>query len=128
MESNLDRGALRRDLSALDERQQKIVGAMMAILFKNPARVRDREWLAEQFTEVTLLAGGFEADTSADDVVELVREDVCANIRPLLDACIRLFQCVGDDLATRARPTHEDAMLQALSYFGRAPGRGPTCA
>ena len=117
--SPLDRSRLRADLATLDARQKKIVGGMMAILFKEPHRVREQEWLAEQFTEVTLLAGEFEAEGHAQDVVTVVQDYVRANITPLLDVCIRLFQCVGEDLAPRLAEgvDHNDAILQALSYF-----------
>lgn len=113
MESNLDRDALRSRLAALDERQKKIAGGLMAVMFKNSERVRDREWISEQFVQVALLAGEM-----AD--VDAVRDYAQQNIGPVLDACYLLFKTVGEDLAPRAETgfTHADAVLAALAYFG----------
>lgn len=114
-----DRDALRASLAELDERGRKVVGGMMAVLFANPGRVREREWVTEQFTQVVLLAGEFEEGDGAQDAVGVVQAYVRDHIDPLLNACFALFLVVGDDLAARVADgvTQEDAMLQAFSYF-----------
>ena len=114
-----DRDALRASLATLDERGRKVVGGMMAILFAHPERVREREWVSEQFTQVVLLAGGVEGGDGAQDAIVVVQDYVRENIDALLNACFALFLVVGDDLAPRVADgvTQEDAMLQAFSYF-----------
>lgn len=121
MNSAVDRGELRERLGAFDEHQKKIVGGLMAVMFKNAEQVRDPEWMCEQFVQIALLAGGFED-------VENVRSYAREHITPVMDACYMLFQAVGEDLAPRVDEgfTHADAMLAALSYFGAASVNDPS--
>ncbi len=93
------RNELRDTLAALDERQKKIVGGVSAIMIENPDRVREREWIVEQFTQVVLLAGDFEDVSSVQEGHDRVQAYVRDNIDPLLNASYRLFQCVAQDLA-----------------------------
>jgi hypothetical protein len=113
------REALRATLTRLDERQRKIVGGVIAIMVENPERVREREWIAEQFTQVALLACGFEDVAGAQQGGELLQAYVQENVGPLLNACYELFQVVGDDLAPRlsAGLSRQDAVAHALSYL-----------
>lgn len=105
-------------LAKLDTRGQKIVGGLLAVMIKNPSRVREREWMAEQLTELTVLAGDFEAD-AAHEAVELVQQFLQANSEALVRAAFLLFQRVGLDMAERVESgfTFEDAMECGLSYF-----------
>lgn len=115
MESSLDRADLRNRLAALAPREKKIVGGMLAVMFKNPDRVSDREWVTEQFLHVALLAGEM-------DDVEAVRRYAKEHITPVLNACFLAFQCTAEDLAPRAESgfTMEEAMFQAMTYFAPA--------
>lgn len=110
--------AVRAALAPFDEPRQKIVAGLVAVMMRNAPQVRDREWIARQLTEVTLLAGEFEADTPQDGV-GAVREFLRANGDDLLNASYLLFRRVGADLAPRAAEGFdlEDAMRQALGYF-----------
>lgn len=112
MSPSLDRGELRSTLADFDDRRKKIVGGVLTVMFREPARVRDREWIAEQFTQVLLLTGGF----ASPEEVQIYARD---NIHPLLNACYALFAVVGEDLAPRAADgfSHAEAMFLALSYF-----------
>ena len=51
-EPPIDRDALRAQLAEMEPREKKIVGGMLAVMFKNPDRVTDREWVTEQFVHV----------------------------------------------------------------------------
>ena len=92
---------------------------MLAVMFKNPERVSDRDWVTEQFVQVALLAGGFED-------VEAVQGYAREQVTPVLNACFLTFRCVAEDLAPRAAEgfTLEEAMFQAMTYFAPAPERG----
>ena len=116
MASLLDRDTLRATLATFDDRRTKITGGVLAIMFRNPEQVRDREWISRQFCEVAGLAGEFEELEEAQAYIQ-------AEIHPILDACYALFQVVGEDLAPRVSEglTTQDAMNQALSYFVSDP-------
>jgi hypothetical protein len=120
MSEALDRDGLRATLAGFDDRKKRIVGGLTAVMFKNPERVREREWITEQLTEVTLLAGEFEDVPSVDGGVDVVQGYLAENTDELLNACYLLFLAVGDDLAPRVAEgvTHTDAMVAALGYFG----------
>jgi hypothetical protein len=113
------RPALRRRLAALDARQRKIVGGVLAVMIENPERVREREWISEQFTQVVLLACGFE---DVGSVQAYAREQIDL----LLSACYELFTVTAEDLAPRVREgvTREEALAHALDYLGQDPAAG----
>jgi len=113
--------ALRATLARLDGRQRKIVGGVIAIMIENPERVREREWIAEQFTQVALLACGFEDVGGVQEGGGLLQVYVRENIDPLLNACYELFRRVGTDLAPRAGLSRQEAVAHALSYFVSEP-------
>ena len=120
--STPDPQAVRAALAHLDPRSQKIVSGLFAIMIKDPGKVRDREWICEQLTQVTLLAGDFEAETP-DMGVAAVKSFLLEHTDPLLEASYLLFQRVGLDLAPQAKEgfTYEDAMRSALAYLPDAP-------
>jgi len=113
---------VRSALTPLDARGKKIVLGLLTVMIKNAGQVRDREWVAEQLTHLTLLAGDFEAD-SAPDAVEAVQKYLLENGESLVNCALLLFQRVGMDMAPRAESgfTFEEALQQGMTYF--APGR-----
>ena len=70
-----DRTALRTELQTFDDVEKKVVGGMLAAMFGQPAKIRDREWMSEQFTQVALLTGQFEDVEHAHDGVERAQVD-----------------------------------------------------
>jgi hypothetical protein len=123
MQPDTDREGLRATLAAFDPRQQKIVGGVVAVMIENPERVRDREWMVEQYTHIVLFACDFEDVAGVQEGTERVQAYARDNIHPILNACYQLFQCVGDDLAPRVAEgiTREEAVGHALGYFAPAP-------
>lgn len=120
----LDPEQVRRTLSALDARRQKIAVGLFALMIRAPERAREREWISEQLASVTVLAGEFEADTP-HDAVRAVQEYLAQHADELLRCAYLLFQRVGLDLAPRASEglTHEDALRAGLGYLA-PPDRG----
>ena len=114
------RDELRADLAQFDETKKKVVGGVLAVMFRTPDRVRDREWIVEQFTQVALLTGQFENVEHAHEGVDVAQEWIRENIDNTLNACYALFLHVADDMGAREGepPSPSDAMLQALTYFG----------
>lgn len=117
--SSLDRESLRRTLSAFDERQRKIVGGVIAVMIEHSARVRDREWVAEKFTQVVLLSAESEDASGTEEMMERVREYARENVDAILNACYLLFQYTAEDMESRGEGgfTREEAVLHALSYL-----------
>ena len=117
------RDELRNTLAAFDDRRKKIVGGMIAIMIENPDQVRNREWIAEQFTQVTILACDFEDVASTSEGVERVQRYVQENIQTVLTACFQLFGFVGEDLSSRVKEglTREEALAHALGYMANPP-------
>jgi len=109
---------VRAALAPLDGRDQKIVAGLLGVMMQNPARVRDREWMARQLTELAVLAGGFEA-ASPDEGVRVVQAFLRDSAARLLEAALLLFQRVSLDMAPRATQgfTFQDALRQGLGYL-----------
>ena len=116
---------VRGALAGLDEHQQKIVIGLLSVMINEPQRVREREWMAERLTELTLLTGEFEADTPQGGV-QAVEAYLLEHSGDLLRASVLLFQRVGLDLAPRAKTggfTFEDAVQTGLAYMPGATAR-----
>lgn len=122
---------LRRDLSTFDEVQKKAAGGMLAVMFASPGRIKDREWMSEQFTQVALLTGQFEEAEHAHEGIVVAQAWIQSNITSVLNACFALFVHVAEDMAgdrsgdrgeRRGGQTFSasDAMIQALGYFDGA--------
>lgn len=114
---------VRQRLSRLDGRDQKIVAGLLGVMMQNAARVRDREWVAQQLTEMTILAGDFEADNPAAGV-QVVQDFLRQNAARLIEASFLLFQRVSLDLAPRAAEgfTFDEALRCGLSYLPSIEG------
>ncbi len=112
MEAITDRETLRSELSRLAHREQRVVGGLVAILFRNAQRVRDREWVAQQFAHVAQLSGEF-------DTVPQLEGYADAHGPAVLRATLGLFGLVGQDMQPLVDKgfTSEDAMAQAMTYF-----------
>ena len=109
-----------RDLSTFDEVQTKVAGGVLAVMFASPDRVKDREWMSEQFTQVALLTGQFEEAGHAHEGAEMAQAWIKSNITRILNACFALFVHVAEDMRERhggGAFSASDAMIQALGYF-----------
>ena len=111
--------SLRASLSTLDARQKKILGGMVTVMIQSPERSREREWIVEQFTHLTLLAGDFEEVDSVDHGMRIVRDYVREHIDGLMNTAFQLFARVADDMSALppGERSQERAVAQALSYF-----------
>ena len=122
------RAELRRTLAGFDDMRTKVVGGVLAAMFSSPERVRDREWISEQFTQVALLTGEFEDVGEAHEGFEAARSWIRAHIDEVLSACYALFVHVAEDLRQRHGDesfSASDAMILALGYFdAEDDGRG----
>lgn len=108
---------VRRRLAALDERSRKVVAGLVTVMMRHPARVREREWMAEQLASVALLADEVQADSVLDAATEL-QEWLRGRADGLLEAAFMLFGRAGLDLAPRAATlSPAEALAHALSYL-----------
>ena len=117
------RDALRATLREFDEIQTKVIGGVLAVMFGEPTKIQDREWMSEQFTQVALLTGQFEEVEHAHVGLELAQAWIQSNISPLLNACFALFVHTADDMRREhgeGEFSASDAMIQALGYFDAA--------
>ncbi len=116
--SHPDPQEVRAALADFDARHQKIVAALFGAMAQNPGQAADREWVSQRLTEVTLMAGEFEADTP-DEGVQVVQAFLQEHAEELLRATYLVFQRVAIDLAPRAAEGFglDDAMRQCLEYM-----------
>lgn len=113
--------SVREALDGFGPREQKILIGLFTVMVREPARVREREWIVEQLAELVLVTGEFE-DTTPEEGLVVVRDFLTAHSDDLLNAAFLLFQRVGEDLAPRAAEGFglEDAVQRALEYFPAA--------
>lgn len=121
--TSIDPETLRAKLAQLGPREQKTVLGLFTVMIQNPARVRESEWMSEQVTHLSLMAGEFDADTPQAGV-EAVQSYLAVHAEPMLETATLLFQRVGLDLQPKVQAgesfTSEDAVNLALSYLAPA--------
>jgi hypothetical protein len=94
-----------------------VVAGLVTVMMRHPARVREREWMAEQLASVALLAGDDEAESAAA-AAEQLQAWLRERADGLLEAAFLLFGRVGLDLAPRAGElTPAEALAHALDYL-----------
>jgi uncharacterized membrane protein len=111
----IDRSLLATSVASMDQLQHKIVGGLLVVLFRHPSKIQDQEWLLEQLSQIMILAEDFKSP-------EAVQTYLKAHVHDLLNTALRIFGCVGEDLAPRVTEgiTNQDAMLLALTYLDRS--------
>jgi len=120
---DLEPARVRSELAALGADARKIAGGLVVVMMREPNRVRDREWLLENFTVLSAKA----LELGDEDQAELkafVRRERDA----VMNATFRLFLRVAEDMRGLtggvaeggASGTLGQATMVALSYFDEA--------
>lgn len=106
-------------VAPLDEVDRKVVGGLCAWMMAEPTRVRDREWLAQRFVEVAVVArGGDDASAATTEDVELVRSYAATRMPGLVVAATALFVRTAEDLKASGEPiTMERASAIVRGYL-----------
>jgi len=108
--------ALRAELARLSQEARKVVGGLVVVMMREPERVREREWVLENYTLLASDALGLD-DAAVAELQEFVR----AERDGVLNATMRLFLRVAQDLeGLGGEPTLGQATMVALSYFETA--------
>ena len=116
---------MRAMISALSAVEKKLLGGMILLMIKNHTRVRDREWLAENFTRLAVPALSLDSDGAVDRDIDAVKALVRESLDPVLNAALPLFARVAADMAAGPKAQgfcYDDCCEQAMSYFGADPG------
>jgi len=109
---------LRGAIAAFDARQKKVLISVVATMMRHSDRVRDREWMAEQFASAVALAHDYSSVEDAGEGIAEVQEYAAAHIDTILIVAYGLFAQVAQDLADVQGFSFEDAMAKTLSYCG----------
>jgi hypothetical protein len=116
---NLDPAVVRAELAALSHTGRKIAGGLVVVMMREPERVREREWLLENFTLLSAKALEL-GDANQAELQAYVRRERDA----VLNATFRLFLRVAQDVhglnAGESTGTLGQATILALSYFEAA--------
>ena len=112
---------IRASIVALDATEKKVLGGMIVVMIRNHEKIKDQEWVAENFTRISVGALGLLAASPVDEDIENVSKFVEKSMGPVLNVAFPLFAQVAADMLQRSSGTPftmEDACAQALSYFG----------
>lgn len=106
-------------VAPLDEQDRKVLGGLCAWMMAEPARIRDREWLAQRFVEVAVVARCEDDGASATTAdVELVRSYAATRMPDLLVTAVALFVRTAEDLRSEGIPaTMERANAIVRDYL-----------
>jgi len=102
-------------VARFDATQKKVLGAVLTTMLRHHDRVRERQWIAEQYVSAVAPALEDAADMQAG--VARVRDHARAQRQTILNAAYRVFAQAARDLSTRRSFSYEDAVEQALGYF-----------
>ena len=111
---------LREKIAPLDDLDRKVLGGMVAVWMAEPAKIRDREWTAQQFVHVATVAHGFDAEqgpASSEDV-ERIRGYAQTRMDDVLLVGLALFVRVATDMQAREGGfNYEDAQECVRGYL-----------
>jgi hypothetical protein len=111
---------IRAAVALLEPTERKVLGGMIVLMIRNHDKIKDREWVAENFTRLSVGALGLEEDRAVDEDIATVNTFIETSMGPVLNAAFPLFSQVATDMQARTGAqgfTLEDACAQALSYF-----------
>lgn len=111
---------IRAGIRALDATEKKVLGGMIVVMIRHHGKIKDQEWVAENFTRLAVAALGFGHEGPADEDIAAVEAFVAKSMGPVLDVAFPLFARVAADMRTRAGVAAfslEAARARALSYF-----------
>lgn len=109
-------------LAPLDDQDRKIVGGVCACMMAEPQCIRDREWLAQRFVEVCVIAhhDPQDADSATTEDVEILRSFAQTRMPDLLSAATAVFVRTAEDLRTEGGAvTMERASAIVRGYLER---------
>ena len=112
---------IRASIAALDAVEKKVLGGMIVVMIRNHAKVKDQEWIAENFTRLTVSALGLSQERAVDEDIQEVNEFIDASMGNVLNVAFPLFTQVAQDMRHKSMGqafTLEEACEQALTYFG----------
>lgn len=115
-----DPAEIRKSIAALDPTEKKVLGGMIVVMIRNAPRVKDREWVAENFTRLSVGALGLDEEGEVDSDVQAVEAFVERSINPVLNVAFPLFAQVATDMQAQSGTGQfslESACAQALTYF-----------
>lgn len=125
MATSQDPPELRAKLRNLPDREQKIVVALIAAMIDQSDRVRDREWVSEQFTNTVGLALDVGSDPdleSGPQGMARVQEYIAANAADLLPLAFGVFGQVALTLQREGGEiTAARAMREVVRYVADEP-------
>ncbi len=121
MNSVPDAAQLRADLAALPVLDRKVVGGLTILLISEPGNVRNREWLAERFVQLAVVAHGFGEASSSDAAVATIESYAKERMGELVGRSLAVFVRVAEDLkAAQAGPPYglDEAFTKVKDYVG----------
>lgn len=112
---------LRTRLCALPREEQKLIGSLMALLLQDPHKAREREWVAEQVTQLFLLTHkeAIEAHQDQSSALAFIESEVRKKAPVWVELTFALFHQTAQDLTPLLKDglSRGDALAHAMTYF-----------
>ena len=112
--------ALRAVIGQLDALDRKVLGGLVTLMIHEPTRIRDREWMAERFVQVAVVAHGFD-QAGADDAtagVAVIEGYGRLRMGAIVRTALALFVRTAHELEARTgSPTIDDARDVIAGYL-----------
>lgn len=111
--------ALRDDIRQLDELDRKVLGGLVTLMIREPTRIRDREWMAERFVQVAVVAHGFDQSSAGDAMEGVARIEGYGKQRmgTIVRTALALFVRTAHELEERAGPTTLDDARDVIASY-----------
>ena len=111
---------IRASIQALDATEKKVLGGMIVLMIRNYSRIKDQEWVAENFTRLSVAALGLDEAGEVDADIDKVRAFIENSMGRVLNSAFPLFAQVAADMQRKGgadKFTLEEACAEALRYF-----------
>ncbi|MGE3175582.1 MAG: hypothetical protein AB7O97_23360 [Planctomycetota bacterium] len=115
--------AVRALIRPLDDLDRKVLGGLIALMIAEPGKIRDQEWLAQSFVQVSVVALGVAEDaesadaTATDADVERVQQYATARMPDLVLAAASLFVRTAEDLREGDGPATMEAAREIVQGY-----------
>ncbi len=129
-------------IAPLVELDRKVLGGLAAVMIAQSDKVRDQEWLSEQFVHLAVVAHGIEdedggeagasaapasaesasTESASTEDVEKIRAYAQARMPDIMLAAAKLFVRIAEDLRGRASYTFDDAQGLVRDYLALDAG------
>ena len=119
MHIDTDPESLRSQIAGFDDTDRRVLGGLTLLMVAESHRVKDREWIAERFVQLAILAHGFETESPPQEDIAAVQRYAHERMDQVVNTAFGLFIHTAETLKGRGESFGmDDAKLVIEDFVG----------